>query len=184
MELLSKSGDKNKDYLVIGKILAAHGLRGAVKVHSISDFPERFFTLKRAFLTSDPEEPPSAPSLRVAHLQELNKGQFMISFEGITDRNAAEKLQKQFLCIPVAERYKLPKDTFYVSDLIGFSVLNTEGEVLGQVCEIAQSMQDLIVFETPAGTQHFIPFVKALVPEVNIETRQLTIAPVEGLLEL
>jgi 16S rRNA processing protein RimM len=184
MELLSKSGDKNKDYLVIGKILAAHGLRGAVKVHSISDFPERFFTLKRAFLTPDPEEPPSAPSVRVAHIQELNKGQFMITFEGITDRNAAEKLQKQFICIPITERYSLPKDTFYVADLIGFTVLNPAGEVLGHVSEVAQAMQDMIVLQTPAGTEHFIPFVKALVPDINPQTRQLTIAPVEGLLEL
>lgn len=187
MELLSKSADKNSPFILIGKVLAPHGIRGALKVKSLSDFPERFFELEQVYLS--PHETPQNPRLvHVEAVQPLKGDQWLLELEEIPDRTAAEVLGKPFLCVPRSQAMVLPEDTFYAEDLIGFEVYRFEppvwGEKLGIVSQVVQGQQDLLELTTPEGRAHFIPFVKALVPEVDIAERRLAVLVIDGLLEL
>lgn len=187
MELLSKSADKNSPFILIGKVLAPHGIRGALKVKSLSDFPERFFELEQVYLS--PEETPQTPRLvHVEDVQHLKGDLWLLVLEEIPDRTAAENLGKPFLCVPRSEAMALPEDTFYAEDLIGFEVYQVEstvwGSKLGVISQVVQGQQDLLELTTPEGSAHFIPFVKALVPEVDIAGRRLAVQVIDGLLDL
>lgn len=187
MELLSKSADKNSPFILIGKVLAPHGIRGALKVKSLSDFPERFFELEEVYLS--PHETPQAPRLvHVEEVQPLKGDQWLLVLEEVPDRTAAENLGKPFLCVPRSQAMELPEDTFYAEDLIGFEVYRVEttawGYKLGVISQVVQGMQDLLELTTPEGDTHFIPFVKALVPEVDIAGRRLAVQVIDGLLDL
>lgn len=183
MELLSKSGGKNNPYLTLGKVVAAHGLRGALKVYSLSDFPERFEEIEEIWLLTDPDAETARGPFRVLEAQPYKGKTWLIELEGVEDRTAAEAFGKPFIGLPADQALELPEDTFYARDLIGFDVVDTAGNALGHVSELIQSHQDLIVLKTPAGTEHWIPFVKELVPEVDVAGRKLVVAPIEGLLE-
>jgi len=183
MELLSKSEGKNSPYLTLGKIVSPHGLRGALKIYSLSDFPERLLELEEIYLLTDPEAATAQGPFRVEEAQPYKGRTFLIYLEGVEDRSAAEALGKLYLGLPIEQAVELPEDTFYARDLIGFAVVDTAGTELGVVSELIQSHQDLIVLKTPLGSEHWIPFVKAIVPEVDVAGRRLVVAPLEGLLE-
>jgi 16S rRNA processing protein RimM len=184
MGLLSKSADKNNDFILIGKILGPHGLRGALKVKSLSDFPERFLNLEKAYLSLS-EKPDNPRLVHVEETQAFKGDQWLLWFEEIPDRTAAELLGKPFLCLPRSEAIvTLPEDTFYASDLVGFAVFSLQGDELGKVSQVIQGQQDLLELTTPAGTTHLIPFVKALVPEMDVSARRLSVDVIDGLLEL
>lgn len=187
MELLSKSADKNSPFILIGKVLAPHGIRGALKVKSLSDFPERFFELEEVYLSSD-EAPRSPRLVHVEDVQFLKGDQWLLVLEEIADRTAAENLGKPFLCVPRSQAMELPEDTFYAEDLIGFEVYRCSetvwGDKLGVVSQVVQGQQDLIELTTSEGNTHLIPFVKALVPEVDVAERRLAVLVIDGLLDL
>lgn len=184
MELLSKSEGKNSPYLTLGKIVSPHSLQGALKVHSLSDLPERLLELEEVFLLTEPDAEQAQGPFVVEDAQHFKGKTFLIWLEGIEDRSAADRLAKLFIAVPAETAPELPEDTFYARDLIGFEVISSEGAVLGQISQLIQSHQDLLVVTTPEGTEHWVPFVKELVPEVDVANRRLTVAPIEGLLEL
>lgn len=184
MELLSKSEGKPSPYVTLGKIIAPHGLKGALKVFLLSDFPERFLELEQLFLLTDPDAAKAQGPFHVENIQHVKGKQYLLFLKELKTRTAAEALEKRFIGIPATAAEELPEDTFYARDLIGFAVTDTAGHTLGQVSQVIQSHQDLIVVQTPDAKEHWIPFVVELVPEVDVPGRRLVIAPVEGLLEL
>lgn len=184
MELLSKSGAKNSPYLTLGKIVAAHGLRGALKVFSLSDFPERLLNLTEVYLTAEPDAQTAQGPFQVEQVQVLKGKNYLVFLEEIQDRDQAEEVSKYYLALPASEPFSLPEDTFYARDLIGFRALTNQGEVLGEIIQVIQSQQDLLVLKTPDGKEHWVPFVFALVPEIRTEAHELVIEVPEGLLEL
>ncbi len=182
MELLSKSEGKNSPYHTLGKIISPHSLQGALKVHSLSDLPERLLELDEVFLLTDPDAEQAKGPFYVEDAQHFKGKQYLIWLEGIEDRTAADPLAKLFIAVPAEDAPELPEDTFYARDLIGFEVINPDGTSLGHVSQLIQSHQDLLVITTADGTEHWVPFVKELVPDVDVAQRRLTVAPLEGLL--
>lgn len=184
MELLSKSGAKNSPYLTLGKITAPHGLRGTLKVFLISDFPERLLDLEEVFLLEEPDAITAKGPYQVEHVQLAHGKNYLVFLEEIQSREEAEAVSKLYLAIADSEPFALPEDTYYAQDLIGFKVLSEAGDALGEISQIIQNEQDLLVFKTPDQREHWIPFVRALVPEVRVESREIVIVLLEGLLDL
>ena len=184
MALSLKSVARHNDgFILIGKILGAHGIRGALKVKSLSDFPERFLELQEVWLSAT--DPPQAPQcLSVEDAQFLKGDQWMLWLASIQDRTEAEHLGRPFLYVPRSQALELPENTFYADELIGYAVLSDTGESLGMVTRVMPGQQDLLEFRAADDRLHLIPFVQALVPEVNEEQRWLKVHLVEGLLEL
>ena len=168
--------------LRVGRLTKAHGLKGAIKLELFTDEPERRFTPGASFSLQVPSSSPwHGKTLRVTELRWYN-GHPVGFFEGVTDRTTAETLVKAILWVDQDDAEELDDDTWYDHQLIGLDVLR-EGERVGTVLRVDHlPAQDLIVVDTPAG-EVFVPFVKAIVPAVDIAAGTITVTPPTGLFE-
>lgn len=172
------AGRSRPDLIRIGQVTAPHGVRGAVRVYPTTDFPERFTTLRRVFL-DDPDRPVGV------RFRGFVKNLVILELEGITDRNAAERLRGMNLLVPRAEAHPLPDGYYYDFDLIGIDVVDLNGTFLGRVVEVDHNIpvHDLYVVETAPGKRYMVPAVRQFVREVDLEAGRMVINPIPGLLE-
>lgn len=184
MELLSKSAAKDNPYFTIAKILDAHSLKGALKIHYLGDFPEQLEALEEVLIQNAPEGPIVDGPFKVTRVSHHKNNVYLLSLAEITNRTAAEALAKQFLAIPKADALELPEETYYVQDLIGFACKDSEGQLLGHVEHIIQGHQDLLVVKTPEGKEHWVPFVFEMVPEIHVAQQEMVLTPAPGLFDL
>lgn len=160
--------------IVVGTVGKAHALRGEVEVITGSDEPDRLGP--PAVFTTPDGRTLTATSYRRHH------GRVLIGFEEVTDRTAAEALRGTDLLIPDEERRQLGEDEWWPEDLEGLSVHTVAGEEVGFVARIVMGgSQDRLVITTSEGERD-IPFVSALVPEVDMERRVVVIDPPADLL--
>ena len=166
--------------VTVGRIGRAHGIRGAVVVGVRTDEPELRFA-KGSRLDTDPS---GVGPLTVAATRE-HSGELLVRFEGINDRNAAEELRGTWLLVDSAT-IAPPEDPdeFNDTDLVGLSVRTVDGAAVGIVEDVLHPAQDVLVVKTPDAREVMIPFVKAIVPEVDIKAGVLVIDPPGGLLNL
>jgi 16S rRNA processing protein RimM len=136
------------ELIEIGKIVAAQGLDGEVRVYPDSDFPERFIEPgKRWILRPNKSEPEPIEFLGGRYIP--GKGLYVVEVEGVEDRDGAEALRGCKLFVEKTDRPYLESDEFYVQDLIGMEVFNQlTGEILGKVSDIIPAGNDLLEVET------------------------------------
>lgn len=162
-------------YLRIGHVTRAHGIRGSVVVKFYSDSPEQFG--QGLSVRMHPSETP----LVLATMQPVRDG-WLVSFEGVADRNGAEVLRGQQLLIEQAERRSLDDDEFWPADLVGMKVEDPDGLVLGTVVDVhLGEAQDRLEIEHE-GARALVPFVADLVPEVRLVDQTVVVRPLPGLL--
>lgn len=164
------------DRVRVGYVRRAHGLRGDVIVRPQSDDPDRF-TLGAAFLSD--EDPPRR--LTVAEIREHKEG-LLLRFEEVRDRNAADAMRGVTITIAADERRRLEEDEFWPEDLVGLAAVDRLGEELGTINGvISGSAQDRLVVATSSGVHVEVPFVAALVPEIDQAASRIVIDPPPGL---
>ncbi len=181
--------DRRTGYLEIGKIVAAQGLKGELRVYPNTDFPERFEEPgRRWLLRPNQTEPESIELVSGRYLD--GKGLYVIQLKGIHDRTSAEALKDCKLLVPDSDRLELEDGEFHVADLIGLSVYDQiTQELIGKVTDVIPAGHDLlqVAKNTPEGEQEktiLIPFVEAIVPIVDLDQHRIEITPPPGLLEL
>jgi 16S rRNA processing protein RimM len=176
--------DQEQELLVVGRVVAAQGLQGELRVLPLSDFPERFTRPGRRWLQrhQQPARTVELVSGRVLPGKEL----FVIRLQGIADRGSAEALVGEELLVPASDRPPLAEGEFHLLDLVGLEVrLLGQGPatVLGQVTNLIHAGNDLL--EVAIGERRIlIPFVEAIVPEVSLAEGWVGITPPPGLLDL
>ena len=177
--------DKN-EWLVVGLITSCHGIKGQIKVKSFSDFEERFLMPGIRWLQKD-NEPPSKIELTSGYKQP-GKEIFIIKLEGINTRNNAEKLKKHKILVKTNQLPKLKKEEFHLLELVNLQVKtlkNNELNLIGKVINLENEKNNLLVVELLENQKTvLIPFVKEIVPLVDIDNNFLVINPPKGLLEL
>ena len=164
-----------EDYVVVGRIGRAHGLRGEVFVEPRTDEPERRFAPGEKLRTD-------TGSLTVA-TSRTHSGKLVIRFEELDGRNAAEAARgTELTCL--VDPTELPEDPeeFYDHQLIGLRVETPEGEVIGELERVEHgAAQDLLVIRTPEREVLF-PFVSVFVPEVDIAGGRIVVDDQPGIL--
>ncbi|MFI7697492.1 ribosome maturation factor RimM [Nonomuraea sp. NPDC049480] len=164
--------------LVVGRIGRPHGVRGDVTVEVRTDEPERRFAVGTSIAT----DPAGRGPLVVAGCR-WHKDVLLVTFEGVTDRDAAADLRGTLLVIDSAEvEPSDDPDEFHDHQLIGLAVETVSGEPVGEVEDVLHHGQDLLVVRREGQDEALIPFVKALVPEVDLAGGRLVVDPPEGLL--
>jgi 16S rRNA processing protein RimM len=154
----------------------AHGLRGDVLIRPLSDDPERF-VVGAVFQTD--ESPPR--TLEVAVVRPHSEG-VLLGLKQIPDRNAAEALRGVTFTIDPAERRQLGEDEFWPEDLEGLVALDVTGAPLGEVTGVVTgAAQDRLAVTTPDGSVVEVPFVAAIVTEVDIPAGIARMDPPPGL---
>lgn len=166
---------------LVARVGKPHGLRGEVTVQVHTDDPTGRFEPGASFVTDPPERGPlTLTTVRV------HQGTYRLGFEGHTDRTAAESLRGTRLLVDdeAGVSDEDPDEGWREEDLLGFSVVLTDGRRVGEVIALhVRPVQDLLEVRTPAGTS-LVPFVEEIVPEVDEESRTVVLDPPPGLLEL
>jgi 16S rRNA processing protein RimM len=168
--------------LVVGRIGRPHGIRGDVTVEVRTDDPELRFTAGSVLRT----EPAAAGPLTVESAR-WHSGRLLVSFAGLADRDQAGELRGLFLVVDSAELEDVgDPEEFRDYQLIGLAVQTTAGEHVGQVSDVLHHGQNLLVIAgagARAGAEILIPFVAALVPDVDVAAGRVVIDPPPGLLD-
>jgi 16S rRNA processing protein RimM len=169
--------------VVVGRIGKPHGLRGEVTVDVRSDEPERRFAPGSSLRAEPPRGSASRlTALTVAAIR-WHQSTLLATFEEIPDRTAAEAARGLVLhaTIPADESPEDP-DEFYDHQLVGLAAYDVDSTPLGTVVGLVHGgAQDLLRIATPDGREGLVPFVKALVPEVDLAGGRVVVADRPGL---
>ena len=173
----------NQTQLRVGRLLKAHGLKGAIKLELYTDSPNERFVPGAVLELQVPQDSPwFGKTVTVTELRWYNQSP-VIFLEGVTDRNIAETLIRAILLVQ-ADVEELPKepDAWYDHQLVGLKVFRGEQE-LGEVIRVEHfPAQDLLVVKV-GENEVMVPFVKAIVPEVDVVAGKLLVTPPLGLFE-
>jgi 16S rRNA processing protein RimM len=174
----------SKTKLRVGRLVKAHGLKGALKLELYTDSPDQRFRAGQELELQVPETSEwFGKTVKVAELRFYNQAPVLF-LEGIQDRSQAETLVKAILLIET-DLEQLPEDpeAWYDHQLVGLTALVGE-EVVGKVIRVDHlPAQDLLAIETSNG-EVLVPFVKQIVPSVDIKTGQVVLTPPAGLFEV
>lgn len=178
--------------LIVGRIGKPHGIRGEVTVEVRTDEPEARFAPGMVLRTMPgvgaPAEPGAyrVPAELIVESARSHQGRLLVAFEGVLDRDVAEALRGTLLGVDSAA-VAPPEDPeeFHDHQLVGLAVVTPSGERLGEVARIDHApASDLLVLRRPEGRTALIPFVKAIVPEVDLAGGRVVVDPPGGLLDL
>ena len=171
----------NENYISIGKILNFHGINGEVKVGFSKGKENQLkatnvFYIKKDGIFSE---------LKVKSLR-FHKNFALIKFDGIDSIDDTLEYKGSLLFVESSViRKNLEKDEYLVDDLVNVTAVTTNDELIGNVVAINKynTSSDLLVVKTQDGKEHLIPFVKELVPIVDLKANKIVINAIEGLLD-
>ncbi len=178
--------------LIIGSIVRAHGVRGEVVVYVTSDDPEDRYVAGSVLRT----DPATAGPLTIEACRTYTAGgrpQMLVTFDGIYDRDMAEKLRGVKLLVDAGDvKPSDDPDEFHDFQLVGLRVVvkGDEETSIGEITRVTHGPgADMLVVKRSddyAGEngQTLIPFVRAIVPDVDLAGGRIVITPPEGLLDL
>lgn len=172
------AADKNQ--LRVGRLLKAHGLKGALKLELYTDNPERRFVPGAEFTLQVPEASEwHGKTVTVREYRVMN-GNSVVFLEGVDDRSEAETLVRAILWMD--EDDEVEDDAWYSHQLVGLDVVRAD-TVVGQVLRVEHlPAQDLLIVKTDAG-EVMVPFVEAIVPTVDVAAGRVVVTPPPGLFE-
>jgi 16S rRNA processing protein RimM len=184
--------EKIDNWLEIGTIVSARGLKGELKVLSSTDFPERFETPGKRWLQA-PNDLEPQPIELISGKCLAGKNIYIVRLQGIENRNQAETLRGHKLLVIRDKEPELEAEEYHVSQLINLEVYHqTTGELIGIVVDIFTAGHDLLEIKLIESTslevnqekKVLIPFVYEIVPLIDLEKKRIEINPPKGLLEL
>jgi 16S rRNA processing protein RimM len=168
------------DLLVVGQIGRAHGVRGDVSVAPRTDDPQERFAAGVVLRT----DPIGAGPLTVQDSW-MHSGRLIVHFVGVDDRNGVEALRGTQLLVARTELPPLvDPDDFYDSDLVGLRAIDPDGAALGTVSEVIHAPGSDLLALQHEGREHLVPFVRQIVPEVDLSAGTVTIVAPDGLFDL
>ncbi len=164
--------------LVVARIGRAHGVLGEATVEVRTDQPEDRFYVGSVLAT----EPTSFGPLTISSVRDHN-GTLLLGFQGIGDRNGIEKLRNVLLLAEVDIDADSSEDDFHVQQLLQCQVSTQDGELIGNVSDVINLPGQDVLAVSYNGREVLIPFVKAIVPIVDVANRKIVIIPPQGLLD-
>jgi 16S rRNA processing protein RimM len=173
------------EYAIIGRVRNAHGIRGELVVEPITDAPAAVFAAgRRVFAgTVAGDLARGAPTLTVRRARPF-KGGWIVGFEEIADRTAAELWRERYILARIEELPPPAEDEVYYHELIGMRVERPGGEAIGDVEALYELPQGLMLEVRPAGKATVIlPYRPEVVLAVDLARRVITAEPPEGLLD-
>jgi 16S rRNA processing protein RimM len=163
------------DAVEVGRIVGAWGVKGCFKVQPFATDPQALFSSKRWYLRAG-DVPGHAPPplLRVTTAREQG-GMVVAGAQEVPDREAAEALKGAHVFVPRSSFPTAGDDEYYWVDLIGCTVVNREGQVLGSVADLLDTGVHSVLCVRRDGPERLIPFVAAYVDEVDLAARRIVV---------
>lgn len=167
-----------QEYFEIGQIVNTFGIKGFVKVKPFTDDMERFEELKTILVVKNQD-------MIEMEIEEVKYQQYVVllKLKGIEDINMAEKYKGCYIKIKRENARKLPKDTYFIADLIGLEVYTDDGKLLGKVDDIYNNKSnDIYVVKDELGKQILLPGIKDVIKQIDIENEKIVVHILEGLI--
>lgn len=165
--------------LRVGVITSTHGVRGEVKVFPTTDDAQRFKTLKKVIL--DGREPLELSIEQVKFF----KNMVILKFKGYDNINDVETWRQRDLLITRDQAVELKEDEYFITDLIGLTVVNEEEAVLGRVKDVLETgANDVYVVELTGGKELLLPAIKDCILNVDLEGGRMKVHVLDGLMDL
>ncbi|MGE5127341.1 MAG: ribosome maturation factor RimM [Betaproteobacteria bacterium] len=166
------------ELVLVGRVVKPQGRHGEVAVLRLSDRPDRFPTMRRAFVAGEHGEP---RELRVERAWP-HKGRFVLKFEGVDSIDAAERLRGLELRIPEHELEPLPDGSYYHHQLAGMSVVDESGAALGTVEDVVETGAEArVLVVRGAQGELLLPFAAGFVKSVDLARGLLVVEQPEYL---
>jgi 16S rRNA processing protein RimM len=157
-------------WMVIGEVAGAFGVRGEVKVSSLTDFPDRFKDLKTVYLGAG-RQPYDVIRSR------LHQGRILLQLGGLDTPEQVAALGRVEISVPRAEAVPLPEGAFYLDDLIGVRVRTTEGADVGHITDVLRTGSNDVWIVGHGKQSVLIPAIADAVQELNVEAKYAVILP-------
>ena len=169
-------------FLVVGRVLRPHGVRGELRVRLLTGYPEHFLHLERVGLGHDATAVDDV-TLHDVERARLHKEYGILKLADCDDRDEADLLREQFVMVPLDDAVPLEADEYYHFQLVGLTMVTTEGEAIGQVTEILETgANDVYVVNGPQYGEILVPAIDEVVQEIDLAARRIIITPLPGLL--
>lgn len=157
------------EYYRIAQILRPHGVRGEVKLYPLTDDPARFRRLKSCFIERAGQyEPASVTGFKQAGDAPV------LHIEGVDTPEQAEKLRGLYVCVDKQHAVRLPEGAWFVADLIGCAVSDSNGRELGRLTDVFETnANDVYVIE--GEKKLLVPALKKLLKQVDVESKSVVL---------
>lgn len=166
-----------QEYFELGQIVNTYGIKGFVKVVPFTDDVKRFEDLKSIYIDYKGE-------LILVNIEEVSysKANVLLKFKEFPNINMVEKFKNCYLKIDRKDAVRLPKNTYFIADLIGLEVYTEEGRLLGKVDDIFRTgSNDVYVVKDELGKQILLPAIKEVIKNVDIENKKILVNLIKGL---
>ena len=161
-------------YLAAGRVVRPFGLRGELKVELFTDYPEQLIRLRTVYLG------PQAEPWKVEGVR-LHKGAALFKLVGCDDRTAAEALRGLLVQIVVEDAAPLKEGEYYAYQIVGMTVVEENGTLLGKVTEIISTgANDVYLVAGPEG-ELLLPAIESVILEIDLEADRMVVHLLEGL---
>lgn len=165
------------DNIMVGALIAPHGIAGCVTADCLSDNPLRFHE-GAVFLLDQPVQGKRTLTLESVS---THKGRLLLKFIGLDDRNAAETLRGRKLLVPASQVPPLPDGQYYQFQIIGLTV-QENGQTLGEIIDVLDyTANDIYVLRRTDGTETLIPALKQIVRRIDLVAGVMEVELPEGL---
>jgi 16S rRNA processing protein RimM len=153
--------------LRIGLVRSAHGVKGAMRVELLTDFPDRFAAGREVVV--------AGRRLRITRSTEQPDG-LLVTFDGIDDRTAAEQLIGAYFTVPLEDARALPADRYYHFQLVGLRVFDVRGDrELGEVAEVLTYSANDVLRVTDGSREVLIPMIRSVVRAITPSEGRITV---------
>ena len=166
-----------QQYFEIGQIVNTFGIKGVVKVNPFTDDISQFEEMETILVDKK-------GSLLEMQIEEVkySKNQVLLKLKGIDTVEEAEKYRNCYLKLPREKARKLPKNTYFIADLIGLKVYTEEGKLLGKVDDIYNTgASDIYVIKDELGKQILLPAIKDVIKQIDLEQEKIVVHLLDGL---
>lgn len=161
------------DYFRIGFFVRPHGVRGELKMLSLTDDPRRFSKLSDAFIEINES---NYKPVKVQTAKVTGDGFVIVGIDGITSMDEAETVRNKYLCVDRAHAVKLPEGSYFVKDLIGCLVSGSDGSLIGTFYDFYETnANDVYVVKCFDGSKLSFPALKKLLISVDIEKKSIVV---------
>lgn len=164
------------NYMLIGRVLRPHGVRGELRVEQFTLVPE-YFESEVLYLGRRP----SQLAAYEVESTRFHQGKALIKLAGIDDRDEVDKLRQLWVYLDREEAEPLEDGEFYLYQLMGMRVVTDEGEELGKVTDtISTGANDVFVINGPRG-EILLPDIEEVVLNIDGEKELITVHLMDGL---
>lgn len=161
-------------YIEIGKIVNTYGIKGQLKIVPYTDNIKRFEKLKKIYINEK--------EYLIENVKYI-KNIVILKLQGINTIEQAEEYRNLYMYIDRKDAIKLPKDTYFIRDLIGIEVYTNDGEKLGIIDDIFKTgSNDVYVVRNSLGKQILLPAISSVIEKIDLENKKVIVNLIKGLI--